>query len=174
MADSPDTDTAVLVIDFQNEFVRSDGKLHGDVSDMMAETGMLQKIPHVVRAARDTGSLVIHSPVVMRAGAKFKDEEWDPHAYGAMEGLFVEGSWNCAFADEVVVQAADVVLQDRANFSAFRGTQLADTIRDRGIQRLFVMGFLSNVCVEETTREASELFPDLRIYVCRDGCAAKK
>ena len=44
--------TAVIVIDFQNEFVRSEGKLHSDVKTMMEETGLLQKIPHVVRAAR--------------------------------------------------------------------------------------------------------------------------
>ena len=44
--------TAVIVIDFQNEFVRSEGKLHLDVKSMMDETGLLQKIPHVIRAAR--------------------------------------------------------------------------------------------------------------------------
>ena len=44
--------TSIIVIDFQNEFVRPAGRLHGDVSVMMEATGMLQKIPHVVRAAR--------------------------------------------------------------------------------------------------------------------------
>ena len=44
--------SAVIVIDFQNEFVRADGKLHGDVAEMMEQTGMLQKVPHVVHAAR--------------------------------------------------------------------------------------------------------------------------
>lgn len=44
--------TAVIVIDFQNEFVRAKGKLHDDVKEMMEQTGMLQKIPHVVHAAR--------------------------------------------------------------------------------------------------------------------------
>lgn len=44
--------TAVIVIDFQNEFVRAKGKLHEDVKEMMEQTGMLQKVPHVVHAAR--------------------------------------------------------------------------------------------------------------------------
>ena len=44
--------TAVIVIDFQNEFVRGDGKLHSEVQALMEETGLLQKIPHVIRAAR--------------------------------------------------------------------------------------------------------------------------
>ena len=44
--------TAVLVIDFQNEFVRTDGKLHGAVAEMMNLTGMLRKVPRVVHVAR--------------------------------------------------------------------------------------------------------------------------
>ena len=48
----PSNNTAVIVIDFQNEFVRAKGKLHGDVQEMMETTGMLQKVPHVVHAAR--------------------------------------------------------------------------------------------------------------------------
>ena len=50
--DSRRTNTAVIVIDFQNEFVRDEGKLHGDVKEMMDRTRMLQKVPHVIRAAR--------------------------------------------------------------------------------------------------------------------------
>ena len=54
----PETDgpskinNAVIVIDFQNEFVRQKGELHQDVKEMMEQTGMLQKVPHVVNAAR--------------------------------------------------------------------------------------------------------------------------
>eukprot|EP00984_Skeletonema_dohrnii_P025018 scaffold14161_cov121-Skeletonema_dohrnii-CCMP3373.AAC.2 len=167
------SNTAVIVIDFQNEFVRAKGKLHGDVQEMMEQTGMLQKVPHVVHAARESGALIIHSPVLMRGGEKFKDEDWDPHAYGAMENLFVEGTWNSEFADEVKPSESDIILKNRVNFSAFKGTVLKDVIESNGITRLFVMGFLSNVCVEETTIEAKESFPDLKIYVCNDGCAAK-
>lgn len=43
---------AIIVIDFQNEFVRPKGKLHEEVEELMEQTGMLQKIPHVVNAAR--------------------------------------------------------------------------------------------------------------------------
>ena len=49
---SNDNNTAVIVIDFQNEFIRAKGKLHEDVEEMMEQTGMLQKVPHVVHAAR--------------------------------------------------------------------------------------------------------------------------
>ena len=44
--------TAVIVINVQNEFVDWTSKLHRYVGDMMEKTGMLDKVPHVIRAAR--------------------------------------------------------------------------------------------------------------------------
>jgi len=44
--------TAVLLINFQNEFVDWAGQLHNDVGDLMEKTGMMTKVPHVLRAAR--------------------------------------------------------------------------------------------------------------------------
>lgn len=119
--------------------------------------------------------MVIHCPVLMKSGEKFnKDKDWDPcDAYCTMENLFVEGTWNSKFADEVKPSESDIILKNRVNFSAFKGTALKDIIESNGITCLFVMGFLSDVSVEKTTVEANELFPDLKIYVCSDGCAAK-
>jgi hypothetical protein len=44
--------TAILLLDFQNEFAKPGGKLHDGVKSVMESTGMLNKVPHVVRAAR--------------------------------------------------------------------------------------------------------------------------
>jgi nicotinamidase-related amidase len=44
--------TAILLLDFQNEFAKPGGKLHDGVASVMGSTGMLNKVPHVVRAAR--------------------------------------------------------------------------------------------------------------------------
>jgi nicotinamidase-related amidase len=47
------TKTAILVLDFQNEFAKPGGKLHSDgLVGVMEKTGMLQKVPHVIQAAR--------------------------------------------------------------------------------------------------------------------------
>ena len=49
---SSNSSTAILLLDFQNEFVKPGGKLHSSVAGVMESTGMLGKVPHVVRAAR--------------------------------------------------------------------------------------------------------------------------
>ena len=91
-----------------------------------------------------------------------------------MENLFVSGTWNCDLADEVRPQAADIILKVRNSFNAFEGTQLQEIIESKCTTRLFVMGYFRNDCVEDTTKEASNLFPDMNIYVLHDGCAEKK
>ena len=123
----------------------------------------------------ESSALVIHCPTILikSGGEKSKDENWDANAYLAMENLFVEGTWNSEFAEEVRPYESDIILSNRVGFSAFKGTALKDIIKSNGITRLFIMGFLSNVSVEETAVEAKELFPYLDIYVCSDGCAAK-
>ena len=112
--------------------------------------------------------------MIMTVGNRFKDEAWDPHAYGKMENLFVVGTWNCDFDNEVKPQAADIILKVRNNFNAFEGTLLQEIIDSKRITRLFVMGYFRNVYVEDTTKEASNLFPDLNLYVLHDGCEEKK
>ena len=47
-----DSKTAILLLDFQNEYAKPGGKLHDGVASVMEHTGMLKKVPHVVRAAR--------------------------------------------------------------------------------------------------------------------------
>ena len=44
--------TAVLLLDIQNEFAKPGGKFHDDVKEVIAENGMLWKIPAFVEAAR--------------------------------------------------------------------------------------------------------------------------
>ena len=43
---------ALILIDFQNEFVKEGGKLHCDVAETMNNTGVLQNVPKLVEFAR--------------------------------------------------------------------------------------------------------------------------
>ncbi len=54
--------------------------------------------------------------------------------------------------------------------SGFVGTNLELELRRRGIGRLVIAGFFTNMCVETTTRMAGNLGFDT--YLVADGCAA--
>jgi len=165
--------TCVMLLDFQNEFTKPGGKLHENVADMMQQHRLLEKVPQLVKTAREKGALIIHSPVIMKAGVRFKDADFDPHAYASMDGLFLEDTWNSQFSDEIQPLVGEEILRGRNDFCAFQGTELISILTRNKIDTLVICGFLSNVCVEETASAAKEKFPGMEIIVCSDGCAAK-
>ena len=63
----------------------------------------------------------------------------------------------------------DIVIKKDVN-SGFIGTSLELNLRRSGIQRLVVLGFFTNVCVETTVRMAGNLGFDT--YLVHDACAA--
>jgi len=57
------SETATVFIEYQNEFTTEGGKLHDAVKECMASNGMLENSKKVLDAARESGCLVLHSPI---------------------------------------------------------------------------------------------------------------
>jgi len=62
----------------------------------------------------------------------------------------------------------DIVIEKDVN-SGFIGTSLELDLRRAGIQRLVVMGFFTNICIETTVRMAGNMGFDT--YLVHDACA---
>lgn len=164
------SETAVIFIEFQNEFCKEGGKLHEAVRGELARNGT---IPHAVRllaGARETGCLVVHCPFVF-------DEAWAREKClcgilaGAGEGgAFRPGEWGTEFIDELKPSAGETVLVGKHALSGFTNTQLADSLAGRGIRHVACAGFLTNVCVESTARSAYDL--GYAVTIVTDACAA--
>ena len=85
--------TAVLCIEFQNEFTTEKGKLHDGVKAVMEETGMLDKSVEVCTAARAAGAKVRISslPKIL-----FDFSILDPNSRVSRLSNFVQ-EWNSHF-----------------------------------------------------------------------------
>ncbi len=55
--------TAVLLIEYQNEFTSKGGVLHEAVAGVMSETKMLANTVKLVDAARKKGVAILHAPI---------------------------------------------------------------------------------------------------------------
>lgn len=66
------------------------------------------------------------------------------------------------------IRDGEIVVEKDVN-SGFIGTSLEVDLRRRGINRLVIVGFFTNFCVETTTRMAGNLGFDT--YLVHDGCA---
>lgn len=149
--------TAVVLVEFQNDFASEGGALHGAVKDSMAATDMIAHTQEAVAAARDAGVTIIHAPIQFAEGYG----EITSHPYGILKGVvdtnaFVKGSWGADFVGEVAPQPGDIVLEGKRGLDAFASTNLDFILRSKGIETVALSGFLTNCCVESTMRSAYE------------------
>ena len=149
--------TALVLIEFQNDFTTEGGSLHGAVADSMAATDMLAHAQTALAAARAAGVTVIHSPIQFAAGYG----EITSHPYGILKGVvdtnsFVKGSWGAAIVDPMAPAEGEIVLEGKRGLDAFGSTNLDFILRSKGIETVVLAGFLTNCCVESTMRSAYE------------------
>lgn len=170
MAIDPKT-TAVVLIEFQNDFTTEGGVLHEAVSAVMDKTGMLANTREVVEAARKAGATVMHAPIGFTEGYG----ELTKHPYGILKGVvdgraFVKGSWGAQIVDELTPASADIVIEGKRGLDTFASTNLDFILRSKGITTIALGGFLTNCCVESTMRTGYE--NGYRVITLRDCVAA--
>jgi nicotinamidase-related amidase len=149
--------TAVVLIEYQNEFTSEGGVLHGAVAEVMDKTGMLANTRKVVDAARAAGATIMHAPITFAAGYN----ELSRHPYGILKGVvdgsaFVKDSWGAAIVDSLAPEAGDIVIEGKRGLDTFASTNLDFILRSKGITTIVLGGFLTNCCVESTMRTGYE------------------
>jgi len=163
--------TAVLLIEYQNEFASKGGVLHGAVEGVMNETKMLPNTVALVSAARKKGIAVMHAPITFTEGYN----ELGAHPYGILKGVvdgkaFVKGTWGAAIVDDLAPQKGDIVIEGKRGLDTFASTNLDFILRSKGIKTVVIGGFLTNCCVESTMRTAYE--HGFEVITLTDCCAA--
>ncbi len=149
--------TAVVLIEYQNDFASEGGALHGAVAGVMESTGMLENTRRLVEQARAAGATIVHAPITFKAGYG----EIAAHPYGILKGVvdstaFVKGSWGAEIVDELAPQESDIVVEGKRGLDTFATTNLDFILRARGITTIALGGFLTNCCVESTMRTGYE------------------
>jgi nicotinamidase-related amidase len=149
--------TAIVLIEYQNDFTSDGGALHGAVRGVMESTGMLENTRRLVDAARAAGATIVHAPIGYVPGYR----ELALHPYGILKGVvdagaFVKGEWGSEIVDALAPQEGDVVLEGKRGLDSFGTTNLDFILRGRGITTIALGGFLTNCCVESTMRTGYE------------------
>jgi nicotinamidase-related amidase len=149
--------TAVVLIEYENDFTSEGGALHEAVEPVMEKTGMLDKTARLVAAARDAGATIVHAPITFAPGFG----ELADHPYGILKGVvestaFVKGSWGAEIVDDLAPQEGDIVVEGKRGLDTFATTNLDFILRARGITTIALGGFLTNCCAESTMRTGYE------------------
>jgi len=145
--------TAVIVIDFQNEYFPGGRMVIPDGASALQNTRRL------IQAADAKGIRVIHVQHVLPAGAP----------------LFAEGGKTVQFHPDMQPRARDTVVQ-KDNVSVFAGASAAvmdKTLKDAGIDTLIVTGLMTHVCVSGAARDAAAAPRGYRVIVSSDATATR-
>ncbi|MFI9106520.1 isochorismatase family cysteine hydrolase [Streptomyces fildesensis] len=163
--------TALVLIEYQNDFTSEGGALHNAVSGVMEKTGMLANTVALTRAARGAGVTIMHAPITFAAGYG----ELSPHPYGILKGVvegsaFVKNTWGAAIVDDLAPIEGDIVIEGKRGLDTFASTNLDFILRNRAIDTIILGGFLTNCCVESTMRTGYE--SGFRVITVPDCVAA--
>lgn len=149
--------TAIVLIEYQNEFATDGGVLHGAVAGVMEKTKMLANTVKLVDEARKKGATIMHAPITFAPGYG----ELTRHPYGILKGVvdgkcFVKDTWGAAIIDDLKPREGDIVIEGKRGLDTFASTNIDFILRSKGIKTVVLGGFLTNCCVESTMRTAYE------------------
>ncbi|HEX8863960.1 MAG TPA: isochorismatase family protein [Actinomycetes bacterium] len=153
-----DPETALIVVDMQNDFADPEGSLY-----VRGGEEVVPLVNREIELARDAGATVVytqdwhpeHTPHFARDGGI-----WPVHC--------VQGSWGAEFHPQLEVEG-EVVRKGvggEDGYSGFstrhpesgeeRPTELEDLLRRHQIRRVVVAGLATDYCVKETVIDAAE------------------
>jgi ureidoacrylate peracid hydrolase len=163
--------TALVVVDMQNAFMLP-GVAHALCP--MAEQ-IVPNINRLARAARESGGTVVWIKTTFKQDAL---KNWStyfemvtPQQGAKRIAALTAGSKGHELWAALDVWPADLIVE-KTRFSAFiqGSSDLAEVLRDRGIDTVLITGTVTNVCCESTARDAMML--NFKTIMVTDGNAA--
>jgi ureidoacrylate peracid hydrolase len=158
--------TAVIVVDMQNDFIHPEGSNAKNGSDTSPGIAMAPRLQTLLDAARAVGTTVIFIQCIHTD--ETDSEAWVGRGNGRSMTTCREGSWGIEFYGVAPVEGEPVVIKHR--YSAFIGTRLDSVLRTYKTKNLILTGVGTNVCVESTARDGFMM--DYNIVFTSDCTAA--
>ena len=167
--------TAVIVVDMQNDFGSKGGMFDRAGVDIAPIQKVVEPISRVLESARRAGMKIIYLKMGfrpdlsdlgapdsvnrarhLRAGVGQTVRAPD----GSESRMLIRDTWNTDIVPELKPQGDDVIIY-KTRFSGFYETDLDATLKKLGIKYLIITGCTTSICVESTVRDA--MFRD---YTC--------
>ncbi|XP_020574946.1 probable inactive nicotinamidase At3g16190 [Phalaenopsis equestris] len=143
-------ETAMLVIDMQNDFILPGGPMH-----VAGGQAIVPEVIHAVSVARHRGISVIW--VVREHDPYGRDvEQFRRHLYANGKGPTMRGSTGADLVDGLTPVEGEYKLV-KTRFSAFFDTHLNSLLRSLGIKSLVVVGVQTPNCIRQTVFDAVAL-----------------
>jgi biuret amidohydrolase len=162
---------ALIALHFQNDICHPRGRipfsLHRGTS---TAARFLEASRRALERARDAGWTIAHAHIVF--AADYSNLPRNARLFLKTRELAAlrQGSWGAAAYEGFEPHHGEIFVAGNAN-SAFRGTNLENSLRDRAVKRINVMGLATQLSVEHTVRDAADMGYPVRLFAdcCMSG-----
>ena len=160
------TRAALLIIDVQNGTVGPVQATSKPEFHAVASARVIPNIRRLLDAFRRAQLEVIYT-VIENLTADGRDRSLD---YKLSGFNIAKGSWEAHVVDDVAPQGDELVLP-KSSSSVFNSTNLDYLLRNIGIEDVFVVGFLTDQCIDHAVKDGA----DRGYYMTcvHDACAAE-
>ena len=164
--------TALLIVDPYNDFMTKGGKLYEATKKTADSVGFYENMRKLIPAVRAAGIQVFILP-----HHRSRPDDFDGWRYPTPFQLkskplqpFAIGTWGGEWNAEFGPKSGDIIVKEHWNQSSFANTDLDQQLKQHGIQKIVLVGFLANTCIESTGRFGVEL--GYHVTLVRDATGA--
>lgn len=173
-------ETAIIVVDMQNDFGSKGGMFDRAGIDISPIRRAAAVIMRVLAAGRRVGINIVYLKMGFRPDLSDlgipDSPNWRGHQgldvgatlrapNGTESRILVRDTWNTEILSELQPEPSDTVIY-KNRFSGFYGTELDKKLKGLGVRYLICTGCTTSVCVESTIRDA--MFRDYSPVVLAD------
>lgn len=144
---------ALIVVDFSNDFVATDGALTaGEVAQKLDHY-----IAHTIKTFIAEGDYVVIADDLHRVDDTYHPETklFPPHNIEGTSGREIYGETGAVYKE--FAHHENLYFTDKRRYSAFIGTDVDIRLRERDITEVWIVGVVTDICVLHTAISAYNL-----------------
>lgn len=161
----------LLVIDFINEIVATDGKLAPKgYANFIAEHDTFSRLNDAISAFRRAEDPVVFVRLAFQSS--YENQPKGSPIFGRAHefGILADGTWSTEINEAVDYRKGVDLELVKTRVSAFYDTELVKTLHNLGVTDVYIAGVATDLAVEATARSAHDL--DFNVKIVTDACAA--
>jgi ureidoacrylate peracid hydrolase len=169
-------ETAIILVDFQNNFAAPQGEHFGSYAKMLKDGHIIENAVDLVHRARALGILVVE--VTEGYSSDYRELDWGNgagfHRGQILRQAWKSGSWGVQLIDALRPKPNDndILLPNRITVSGFGNNGLDTILKARGIRNIAVGGFSIEGCVYATMLDGYDL--GFRVFALPDVMASDR
>ena len=170
------TQTALVLVDFQNTFAAPGGETYPHYEKFFKRTGMIDTSVNLVKQARALGVQVVQ--VIEGYSPDYRELDWGNgagfHRAQILRQAWKTGTWPVQLIDALQPgpDDKDIVLPNRITVNGFGNNGLDTILRSKGIKNVALGGFSTEGCVYATMLAGYDL--GYRIFAITDAMGSTR